>query len=155
MNKKPYIYTRDLSAETVGRDYKSYPYNLRTMRACRKVEQKHGCPYVSTVGGELMRQDGLEVPIRGCDDGTPYSYLAYCAGVAHHEYQKRKTHRRLVSLGWRLGCDESMVGKKVVALIHGEQKKGRIIREVIGTCFLPARHKKRGYNAEKLYLMAA
>jgi hypothetical protein len=155
MNKKLYIYSPDLSAETVKRDYGSYPYNLRTMRACRKVERECGCPYVSTVGGELMRQDGLEVPIRGCDDGTPYSYLAYCATVAHHEYQKRKKHRRLVSLGWRLGCDESMVGQKVVALIHGEPKNGRIVDAEGRHIFMPSRNRTRGYLPGDLYLKAA
>jgi|694.fasta_scaffold02276_48 hypothetical protein len=144
-------YCRNIDAQNIKEDFAKAPFNLHTMRARRKVERHRGCSYVSEVARILRAGDGEPES----SDIAPYSFLAYCANEVHQRYLQRKEHRRLVSLGWNKGCDESMVGKKAIALINGQEKKGRIVREVIGVCFLPARHRRRGYNAEKLYLMAA
>lgn len=155
MTTKQLVYYKTLSAKSVRMDYRSTPFNLRTIRACRKIEKAEGCPYVASVAAELMRQDGLTPPARGVEPGTAYSYMAYCAGNAHHEYQARRRRRKLESEGWRLGACQDMVGRKVVALIHGEPKNGRIIDAGWRLCFMPARNRTKGYAADQLFLKAA
>jgi hypothetical protein len=148
-------YAPGLQAANVEANHRRYPFNLRTMRTAKRIEQAQGCAYVSSVAGELMRQDGIEPPARGVEPGTKYSYLAYSANKARQEYATRKRHRRLVSLGWRIGAAPGMVGKKAIALLRGEETRGRLIDCQGRAVFLPGRNRANGFAADSIYLKAA
>lgn len=138
------IYTPALSAATVAENYKSAPYNLRTMRARRIIEKSMGCGYVSHIAQLLAEQDGIPLPH---PDGTPYSYLAYSANESHRAFLRRRHQRHMLRAGWSRPTGTEPIGAKFIAWINGKEIPGSIRPTPEGTrAFLPSRNRTHAYS---------
>jgi hypothetical protein len=123
-------------------DHSAYPFNLKTMRARRKVNSALGCAYVSAVAKAIAEDHGTTISERDAD-GTAWSFYAYAANRAHEIYTKRKLKRALLARGFRPASEFVKEGDKVTFLNNDKQFDGRVVFGNCGLGIMPTKNRTR------------